>query len=305
MHWDKDNLIDDYVIEYIKGLKEISNDIVFVSNCRISDSEKNKISSLCSNILTRDNKGLDFGAWQYALNILGKKELLRYDEVIIANDSCYAPIFPFEKMFSEMKSKECDFWGVTENDATRYKGKDIPMHLQSYFLVFRKRLFSSEVFWDFFNSIDINASRIDIILKYETTLTQTFNNAGYKSEAFLSSNMYKSLEKDYSMFEWKLLLNQGNPLLKKKVFRDTMKLCIARYFDNAYYRKGYRKIMNWKLIIKKTNSTYNTELIKSNLTRYLSTFETNMYKGIAALIIFYLYFLAKRIERFVFNKTKV
>ena len=41
-HYDKDSVIDDYVIYYLKALKEIAQNIVFVSCGSLSEYEKNK-----------------------------------------------------------------------------------------------------------------------------------------------------------------------------------------------------------------------------------------------------------------------
>ena len=37
-HFDKDNLIDDYVVEYLQELKKVAEKIIFVSDCNIIDS---------------------------------------------------------------------------------------------------------------------------------------------------------------------------------------------------------------------------------------------------------------------------
>lgn len=40
-HYDKDNIIDEHVIYYLKALKEIYNTIIFVSDCYLSELEQN------------------------------------------------------------------------------------------------------------------------------------------------------------------------------------------------------------------------------------------------------------------------
>ena len=41
--YDKDNIIDDYVVYYIKELRKIA-DIIYVSDCNMLESELEKIS---------------------------------------------------------------------------------------------------------------------------------------------------------------------------------------------------------------------------------------------------------------------
>ena len=36
-----------------------------------------------------------------------------YDEVLLVNQTCYGPVFPFSELFGEMEKRDCDFWGVS------------------------------------------------------------------------------------------------------------------------------------------------------------------------------------------------
>ena len=42
-HYDRGNEIQDYVIEYLKGLKEVAQDIIFVSDSNVKEEELEKI----------------------------------------------------------------------------------------------------------------------------------------------------------------------------------------------------------------------------------------------------------------------
>lgn len=48
--YDKDNIIDGYVVYYIKELKKIA-DIIYVSDCNMLDIELEKISDYCIHII--------------------------------------------------------------------------------------------------------------------------------------------------------------------------------------------------------------------------------------------------------------
>lgn len=79
-------------------------------------------------------------------------------------------------MFDEMDGRECDFWGITEHSGYEDKEwlkKRVQPHIQSYFLVFKKKIFSSKVFFNFFNSVqdDKALPYKQIINLYETELT--------------------------------------------------------------------------------------------------------------------------------------
>ena len=45
-HWDRDNIIDDYVIYYLKALKQVVSTLVFVSDCDLPLKELEKLQKL-------------------------------------------------------------------------------------------------------------------------------------------------------------------------------------------------------------------------------------------------------------------
>ena len=46
-HYDKDNIIDDYVIYYLNALKKDFNKIIFVSDSDLPKEQTEKLSSIC------------------------------------------------------------------------------------------------------------------------------------------------------------------------------------------------------------------------------------------------------------------
>ena len=42
-HYDRDGIIDDYVVHYIKELKKVCNDIIFASVSNVSKEEQKKL----------------------------------------------------------------------------------------------------------------------------------------------------------------------------------------------------------------------------------------------------------------------
>ena len=41
---------------------------------------------------------------------IGWNKLNQYDELILANDSCFAPMFPLKDIFKKADKSNCDFW---------------------------------------------------------------------------------------------------------------------------------------------------------------------------------------------------
>ena len=63
-HYDKDNIIDDYVIYYLKALKELAHEIVFVSCKNLSDTEKSKLGGIADFIIAENHDEYDFGSYK-------------------------------------------------------------------------------------------------------------------------------------------------------------------------------------------------------------------------------------------------
>ncbi len=179
-HYDKHNIIDEYVVEYIKGLATVSKQIIFVSSCEISYAEVDKVSQYCTAVLQKANEGYDFGSWKFGMEYVGFENLANFDEIILANDSCFGPIFPFSEMFDSMLTKECDAWGVTIGDG-------ICQYLQSYFLVCRPRLLKSQQFVDFFKSITNLKNKMEYIVKYEVGFSKMLKNNNFIFDSYYQS----------------------------------------------------------------------------------------------------------------------
>ena len=114
----------------------------------------------------RENIGFDAGAYKDALcQLIGWDKVLEYDELVLLNDSFFVPFVPMQAIFSEMKKKECDFWGLTKyNKRVDREGKTVfPEHLQSFFLVVRKSLLHSSCFADFWNEMQNHTVLTDVI----------------------------------------------------------------------------------------------------------------------------------------------
>ena len=174
-HFDKDNIVDEYVLFYLQDIRKVADRIVFVSTSSLNSETISTLNNICDSVIIRKNEGYDFASWQNAL----KSETLKdFDEFILCNDSVYGPLFPLEQVFSEMKGENCDFWGMTSN-------YDIAYHIQSYFLVFRKTILVSSVFQKFWENMEIQQSKAKVIKLYEIGLSQTLLKAGFKASTYI------------------------------------------------------------------------------------------------------------------------
>ena len=274
VHYDRDNLVDDYVYFYLKELQKNASHLIFISTAKLSENEIKHLSRYCSEVIVRENIGYDFMSYKTGLESFNYQD---YDEVVICNDSVYGPLYPLKNLFEAMENDECDFWGITDNT-------DISYHLQSYFLVFKKSVIQSDTFKSFWEQVKVLHNKNNIIEKYEVGLTTHLQKNGFKSAVYAKyqltnmQEMYIILKKitptkiaakissiisskyqiarigkvNVTHYSWKeLLLHTKMPFVKIELLRDNpMKMDINDFEE----------------VIQQV-SNYDTQLIKKHLSR--------------------------------------
>ena len=254
-HYDKDNLIDDYVIYYLKALNKIADDIVFVSCNNIEN--KDSLSGVVSHIIDEKHNEYDFGSYKRGYLYL-KDNLSDYDELVFVNDSCFGPLYPLEKVFDDMSNEVCDFWGITKNYFGSVKGKR-PIkrpHVQSYFLVFKKNVFMSDIFSNFIESVKEENDKQNVIFNYEIGLSEILEKSGFKSSSLVKS--YKNVDNITVLRWYQILLKDKMPFIKTSIFRNK-NVKVATY-------DGFDEII-------KENFNYPVSLIINFMNRYNITYK--------------------------------
>ncbi len=307
-HWDKDNIIDDYVIYYLKALKEVCDSIIFVSDCDLTNEELKKINNLVEYSISKKHQEYDFGSYKRGY-LLAKEKNIDFDELIFANDSCYGPFYPLLPIFKKMEKKNFDFWGLTQNSYGIIQRNDINYptwspHIQSYFLVLNKKVFSSKAFNNFIFSIKKEKSKDDIIKNYEIGLSNILKKENFKSGVYI--NRFKHTENCLASKWDKLILKYHYPFIKTN---------LIKYGD---YFLG--EIKNWDTVINSI-SNYPINYIQKNSQRYNTTYNSkydnfNKYRKIRFMIlrnlpmefryitIFIEKFLYQTLNTLCFNKLK-
>jgi len=244
-HYDKDKIIDDYVIFYLKSLKEICEKIIFVSACELNENEKSKISEICDYIICENHNEYDFGSWKRGFLSIGT-EISQFDEIILANDSCFGPTYSLEKVFNIMRSEACDFWGITEN---KFGIKGRQRHIQSYFIILKKQVFIDVDFQKFITSVSAQSKKNDIITNYEIGLSKLLFKKGFKGKSYVKK--YRRYGNS-TIYKWRELLTENlSPFVKCSVLR-------LQNIDKT-------TVQDWQKAFINTN--YNLSLIENNLKR--------------------------------------
>ena len=255
-HFDKHNIIDDYVIYYLTSLKEICNKIVFVTTSTLKQPEIQKIENICETIIIRDNIGYDFISYKEGLSKLSIND---YDEIIACNDSVYGPLSSLKDIFNTMERHDCDYWGLTDSF-------DISYHIQSYFIVFRANALRSDIFKEFWLGVIPLQNKREIIENYEIGMNKAFISKGLRVGCFINAGIgYRALLE---------LVLPARRIKQKRRLHDRHGINPKAFFiallASIRHLRSLIKTLNkshfmWKVLITKYNFPFiKVELLRDN-----------------------------------------
>lgn len=183
--YSKQNIIDDYVVYYLKKLSEYA-DIYYCADSDMPESELLKIKPYVKFSLAQRHKKYDFGSWGILYNQI--PNLTDYDELILANDSMFGPLYPLENIFSKMEKQNLSAWSLCANK-----------FMMSFFVVLKPEIFTSDWFREFITDIKPEIAKNDIVRIYEKELTKIIENHGFKYDAvFTKHNLKKQIKENQS-----------------------------------------------------------------------------------------------------------
>ena len=201
--------VSDNSLAFLRDLKTVCEKVVVIANGSL---KSDAFECVADKVFVRENTGYDAGAYKFFFEEKDFKELLdKTDEIILCNSSFYGPFISFKAIFEEMSWSNCDFWGLSSSE------KNLVKHIQSYFLVFRKRIISDGVLSNFFKNW---------ILSYDLSYTQVCNVFENGLFAFLNEHNYvwsaynRNISCDPYVNPYGALAIDKLPILKKKIFTD-------------------------------------------------------------------------------------
>ncbi len=178
--------IEDYVVELLRGIKTIADAIVFVADNPIFPEQLKKIRPFVSHFIFKRHNEYDFGSYKRGFLFLNSHGLLnQFDELLFCNDSCYGPVFPFVEAVESMKNRRCDFWGLTLSKAS---SEVTHAHIQSFFYVFKRHVYTSSVFSDFLLGVKRQISPSWVVTEYEMKFTHVLQTAGFSCDTYIDIN---------------------------------------------------------------------------------------------------------------------
>ena len=154
---------------------------------------------------------------------MSELDFTKVDRLYWVNDSIYGPLNDesFNMLIDKVRNSKSDFIGLTLNN------KPI-IHLQSYFLVFNKRILNCKDFFIYVKNIMYFPVKSLVIEFYEIRLTQFLKNLGFSYES-----IYQLKEKNGKNIVYKFpreLVEVSFPYVKTRLVRDNQDQGIAAEF---------------------------------------------------------------------------
>ena len=256
--YDEEGIADDYIFYLLDSIKSIIDKIVIVVNGIISDTSLKSFYKYTDEIIIRENIGFDAGAYKDTLcKHIGWDEVCKFDELLLFNDSFYGPLYPIEDCFHKMEKVDVDYWGLTRApEGAQRDGYVYDIHVQSYFLVFRKNVLCDKRFKKFWEDIPYPESLLQAIRVFEFECNKLLRECGWKGIAFSDLCELKfPVESDYNPYmdySYELVHDAKVPVFKRK----SLDLRFTG-FSNALKALKYIE----------EQSIYDAELIKKHLRR--------------------------------------
>ncbi len=233
--YDADGLVDDYVVDYLTELARHA-DVFYVADGVLEPGQLDRLDGIVAGAWSVPHGAYDFGSFSLlARDLVGWERLDGYDEVILANDSCYL-LRPLDDVLAEMDTRACDWWSLQatsmEHDES-YVVDDAPiplaeakarflgqrhwtdvrhLHLSSYFLVFRRPVLDDPGFRWRLDHVAVQADKMLVIHKYEVGISRYLTDAGFDFDTFIPE-LY-AFHPLYSRHFFELV-ERGFPLVKR------------------------------------------------------------------------------------------
>jgi lipopolysaccharide biosynthesis protein len=247
--FDKDKIVDNTVIYYVNALSKLG-DIVFVADNDLSESEIKKLSNI-PNVLhvgAGRHGEYDFGSYKRAyLWAKDKKILKNYDRLYFVNDSVYGPFNDLNPVLLKLENSGADLVGMAAN-----RDEATPVHVQSWFIGFNKKIFTSEFFDSFMQKITRIPNKMNLVLKYEAGLTALIMRHGFTMSVILKpeeNNLYGDPRQ---------ILIKGVPFVKKAAISKIRKMCfLYPHTDDDVLLDYVAEYMNRHNVVFENNSYYN------------------------------------------------
>ena len=204
--YDKDGIIDESMVYYLRNLSMYGDIIVCMDN-KFNKHEIKKLKMHPLSVFITRHKEYDFGSYKRAFKYARDHDLLKnYEYVYLVNDSVFGPMIGLSKLIHKMERVPKDAVGLVESKHKTHK------FMESWFVRLSKKIFLSPWFDEFLSSVKKEPDKATITIKYEHGLTNLIQNHRCSWTGIYSVRGRKTYNRP------KYLFNQGCPFVKKACF---------------------------------------------------------------------------------------
>jgi len=226
-HWDPDGRLDPYVRCYVAHLQSLGF-VTILATDRPLNLSADGAQGLPEGIVRRSCPGYDFTSWKAAFEAL--PEMYEAEELLLTNDSVFAPVGSLAPLLAAMKDVPCDFWGLAES--LEYKP-----HLPSYFISLGHSAVASPALREFFARVDTNPA-LRHAVGHEVNFSLWLARHGLVPGVALPYDAH-AIPESLTHLAWLPLLEAGLPLIKRKLLADNPLSQDLRQAPDVLRGRGY------------------------------------------------------------------
>lgn len=170
--YDKDCIIDDALIYYVKTLSKYG-DVILCMDCDCPKKEIEKIKKYTIHTISKRHGEYDFGSYKRCFEYAANKKLLQnYDYLYLMNDSVFGPTINIKQTLQNIESLETDAASII---ISKHKTHSF---MESWFVRLNNKIFTTTWFKDFMSSVQHENYKHTVTIKYEHGLTNLIKNNG-------------------------------------------------------------------------------------------------------------------------------
>ena len=191
--WPRMGILDSVIHEIEILLKLDQNVVCIINKSKFSEAWIKTLEQFPITILTRENIGRDFGAYQAGFNYVSSEYgLSNIDSLTFANDTIF-----FAKDSLEVIRGTLNLDGDVK---CIYLNLQQHLHAQSFFLTFSKKVVNSKSLSTFWKEYYPSNERVHAINNGEVKLSRYLNKANFKFVSYVNSERLEEIFSDYKPF---------------------------------------------------------------------------------------------------------
>lgn len=227
-----DGYIPHYVITYLRALKDVAPNIVYVTDNPLSLKAVHKLAPYVTHIEAARHGEYDWGSYKRGFNWLKENGYAdKAASLILANDSVVLVAPSLKPIFEKMMGS-ADIWGITANQDYQY-------HLQSYFLVLEPKVFLTSEFEAYLNAVVKQPDGLTVAVRYEVPFTKFWEDRGFTHKAYIP---YEDLDylplNDKNCYPLSMLVRHDAPFLKMRTFTSRLNVQESRRLVLEWLKKN-------------------------------------------------------------------